>query len=83
MNVVCKFCKKEMNVGQSCIEEPIQLNGRKFKQIKYGDEKNYLGGKKLPCNDCRVSKGQYHHVGCNNEECPICGNQLISCDCFH
>ena len=30
---------------------------------------------------CRARPGHYHHVGCDAERCPVCGGQLISCDC--
>ena len=33
------------------------------------------------CHDCGVEEGQIHHDGCDNERCPFCGMQLISCDC--
>ena len=36
--------------------------------------------KKL-CHDCGVEEGQLHILGCDNERCPFCGNQLISCSC--
>jgi len=33
------------------------------------------------CGDCGASEGQYHELGCDLEECPICFGQLISCGC--
>ena len=33
------------------------------------------------CHDCGVEEGQLHDFGCENERCPFCGNQLISCSC--
>lgn len=33
------------------------------------------------CHDCGAWEGQIHHWGCDMEECPKCGRQLISCDC--
>ena len=32
------------------------------------------------CHDCGVAEGGYHHAGCDDEECPVCGLQAISCD---
>ena len=36
---------------------------------------------KETCHDCGVEEGQLHILGCDNEVCPRCGLQLISCDC--
>lgn len=33
------------------------------------------------CQDCGRKKGEYHHTCCDIERCPICGLQLLSCDC--
>lgn len=33
------------------------------------------------CHDCGAENGQYHHPGCDSEECPRCGGQYIICDC--
>ena len=35
------------------------------------------------CHDCAVEEGQQHQPGCDWEECPFCGWQLISCDCCY
>jgi hypothetical protein len=34
------------------------------------------------CRDCMASDGNFHHPGCDQEECPKCRGQLISCGCF-
>jgi hypothetical protein len=34
-----------------------------------------------PCPDCDVAPGEIHEWGCDIEQCPYCGGQLISCDC--
>ena len=35
------------------------------------------------CSDCGVGEGHYHFLGCDKEDCPFCGSQLISCDCCY
>jgi len=34
------------------------------------------------CPDCNVAPGGNHHWNCDEEPCPKCGGQLISCACF-
>lgn len=35
------------------------------------------------CHDCAVEIGEQHKPGCDMEECPFCGGQLIGCDCCY
>src|SRR5262249_21783576 len=35
------------------------------------------------CPHCDVEEGQHHVHGCDKEQCPFCGHQLISCDCCY
>lgn len=35
------------------------------------------------CRDCGIHEGQLHVLGCDNERCPFCAGQLISCDCVY
>lgn len=37
----------------------------------------------LTCHDCGVVEGAIHQLGCDNEDCPWCGHQLISCGCVY
>ncbi len=32
-----------------------------------------------PCPDCGVLPGEFHRSGCDIEQCPYCGRQLIAC----
>ena len=29
--------------------------------------------------DCGVDTGEMHVLGCDNEDCPLCGGQLLMC----
>ena len=37
--------------------------------------------KRATCPDCGTKEGQLHILGCDQECCPFCGNQLLSCPC--
>ena len=39
--------------------------------------------KKERCHDCDCLEGELHEFGCDNETCPFCGGQLLSCDCCY
>jgi hypothetical protein len=89
---VCEICNREMCNSISCIKEPIILNGKLFDPIPYHTPivgVDYIldeGEKPLPphmkCHDCWCPDEAFHHRGCDMEECPNCGGQLISCGCL-
>ena len=58
------------------------INGKQHQRIRYGKEADDWGADKYPCHDCGVIKGQYHvPYLCDVERCPVCGEQVIGCDC--
>ena len=57
------------------------LNGKSVPRVRYGSEQDDWHAERLPCHDCRVLMGEFHVPSCDVEECPVCGGQLISCDC--
>jgi hypothetical protein len=55
----------------------IELLGQTYNRVPYQpDDPNFL------CIDCEAGAGEIHELGCDAEECPRCGEQLISCGCL-
>lgn len=55
-------------------------------RIAYGEETDdrpfyYAPDADVPCRDCGTAVGELHTLGCDVEQCPDCGQQLIGCDC--
>lgn len=72
----CDYCENMMFEGMSC--QPTLLHkGLIYKRIPCKEKKGRI------CHDCNVASGQYHHLGCDMERCPICERQLITCGCFY
>jgi len=81
----CSECGQEMRPGQGCTSYTIaDKDGCMNYRIKAGDEIDILPEMADGefCHDCNATRGQYHHLGCDMERCPICWEQLISCGCF-
>jgi hypothetical protein len=78
----CPVCKGEMRLGISCVTDPFVINGRVYDPIPWGHERRT--GRRVAnfaCRDCGVPPGAVHHHGCDQEECPVCHGQAISCSC--
>ena len=79
----CDWCLKDMKnkkvvtcTGNKFVDFP---DGTRLKSVPY-----YIDGVSDDhrCHDCNIGLGGYHHPGCDMEECPKCGGQLISCGCL-
>jgi len=49
----------------------LTLEGRDVPRIRYGDEQSDGNAASVPCHDCGILM----------KECPVCHDQLISCEC--
>jgi hypothetical protein len=75
----CEICGKEMSPNNTgCWSTLIDEKGKQYKRQRYGDEG---GDTAMPCGDCNATAGSYHHDGCDMENCPKCGGQLLGCGC--
>ncbi len=80
----CKHCGREMSPRNGCKFSRIEVDGQVYKRIRVGDTGDFLSGleKSRTCSHCNAGMGQFHHLGCDAERCPVCGGQLIGCDCL-
>ena len=67
-----------------------KLHGKRYRRIKYGDERwfdkngkllNFSEIASIPCHDCAAIRGQFHCFGCDMEQCPRCREQHLGCGC--
>ena len=82
---ICSSCRKETSdvsvmtcEARTTIEYP---DGKVLKAVPHDPKKLHLPDW-YRCPDCNVAPGGIHHSNCDQEYCPKCGGQLISCDCF-
>jgi hypothetical protein len=57
--------------------------GNLYPRVPYGDEtfRDPSEARKKLCRHCGAVKGQLHEPLCDYEQCPVCGGQVMSCDC--
>lgn len=80
----CILCGEIIGKSPGCIDVPMYMinDPRTFHKIRVGDPDDFFeGNEDAVCDDCGAAYGEFHHEGCDCEICPICGGQLISCDC--
>lgn len=79
----CEICGRNMLTADGCGVERIHINGKSYPRIPMGGQGDLAYGqpKGTRCGDCGAAMGAFHHWGCDLERCPVCGRQLLSCDC--
>lgn len=78
---LCPFCKRDM-----ALAETVDCSWNRTVHFVKGGEAPAVpwqppDGAEERCPDCNVAPGGFHHPGCDQEPCPRCGGQMISCDC--
>lgn len=85
---ICQECSQDMLTAAQCTANLTIVfpDGQQLAAVPFGSEQRCpLTEAERPhvrCGDCNVRPGGAHHPGCDQEECPRCGRQLISCGCF-
>ncbi len=64
-------------------ETHLTCGGKSYAKIAYGSEtfRHPVEADREPCRHCRTIKGKFHEDSCDYEQCPKCGDQLMSCGC--
>ena len=83
MGAKCKICGGDMLKVDGCKPSVFIHGGKRYNRVKVGDSGDFFegGNAETRCGDCGAKYGFYHHDGCDCERCPVCGHQLLSCDC--
>lgn len=69
------MCEREMMDGVSC-------NSTRYSDMPDHDRIPWRpDDEHRRCPDCWCPAGGFHHPGCDTEQCPVCGDQAISCEC--
>lgn len=74
--------------GDAYLEESQSLThyrceGEFYPRMPYGLEtfRNPVEAGRGPCRHCGAVKGQLHEPLCDYEQCPVCSDQVMSCEC--
>ena len=79
----CDICGREMLTAKGCNIQTVHIGGKAYKRIRCGDPRDFGAdlGNGERCHDCGAMVGGIHHWGCDAERCPVCGGQMIGCEC--
>jgi hypothetical protein len=62
-------------ISAAQIHDTYWIRGEEYQRVIYQGEHR--------CADCGVQPEQLHVPGCEEEHCPACGGQVISCKCLY
>jgi len=82
MSTICEHCKQNKKKVEGCLLDEVEIAGRHYQRIKFGDEDWFEDEDDKRCECCNAKAGYYHHLGCEEEMCPKCMNELQSCGCL-
>ncbi len=71
----CAYCGRGIGV-QECLYDYVVVDGVEYQRVRVVESPVYEGEPNCECG-CEI--GQVHHVGCDLEDCPRCGEQFLSC----
>ena len=84
----CNECGGDKKTIAGCSEKfrLVKINGREYERITWAGSESICDDIQMllsedRCPDCHCMVGQFHHFGCDMEECPHCGRQLIGYGC--
>ena len=75
----CRWCYEEMTTSVSCSVESMHREGVPVAMVRWGNERRWRARGR--CGDCGVALGGFHHLGCDIQQCALCGGQMITCGC--
>ncbi|KKM93640.1 hypothetical protein LCGC14_1206270 [marine sediment metagenome] len=76
----CSECQKEISdpKTESCLLDVIQID-----DVFYHRSTFHFQEPSGRCLHCGIVHGKVHHFGCDVEQCPKCGLQVIGCGCVN
>ena len=72
---ICNLCGRDTADAASCVKGRVEIDGDFYDAIPFPITRT---GR---CSVCGVLPGGFHHLHCQQEECPKCGGQFVSCGC--
>lgn len=78
LGATCELCGQHMSKSSGCTCKTVYSGKDTYPRIPFGD---VYTTKTERCPDCNAAPGKYHHLNCDMEICPVCGGQLLGCEC--